>query len=54
MDKCGFEWWARRLAPPPGVKVISVKQVCVKDKNHKDDHMSAGKVALPKYEKRAD
>lgn len=44
---CGFKWSAPHLEPPPSTKVTSREQVCIKNKGHKDDHMSLGKVTAP-------
>lgn len=45
---CGYRWNAPR-AIPGGRKYV--EQVCSKDKGHKDDHKSVGKVTAPNKEK---
>ena len=51
--KCGYEWYARHAEPPPKTRVTSRKQVCIKLKDHEDDHMSQAKVTVANQKKEA-
>lgn len=44
MAKCGFEWLAPYLLPPPSTEVRSRKQICNEELHHEGDHRSLGNV----------
>lgn len=45
--KCGHEWWAPYLKPPPSNGVRRIPQSCVLERGHDGCHRSATNVIAP-------